>query len=144
MDAKEQREFLGRPQVQRLKDLGMGLKVSRVLGDRVLVKPVTPWTEMDEVEKKGLLYVPEKVKDQNTPMPTTGVVVMVGPEVPNALNHMEDSDLWLNEGDMVMFSRYAGMDIVVDQGDFKLLKYNEIACVLEATNEDAIATLETK
>lgn len=49
--------------------------------------------------------------------------------------------LRLKEGDMVMFSRYAGMDIVVDQGDFKLLRYNEIACVLEATNVDAIATL---
>lgn len=108
----------------------MGIRVSRVLGDRVLVKPVTPFTEMDRLEKEGLLVAPEKAKDQNTPMPTTGVVTLIGVDCNG-----------LQEGDMVMFSRYAGMDIVVDQGDFKLLRYNEIACVLEATNVDAIATL---
>jgi chaperonin GroES len=135
MDTKEQRTILGKPQVQRLKDLGMGLRVARVLGDRVLVKPVTPWTEMDEVEKSGYIYVPEKVKEDNTPAPTTGVVVQMGPEVFDSMQ--------VFEGDMVMFSRYAGMDIVVDQGDFKLLRYSEIACVLEAVNPEAVATEES-
>jgi chaperonin GroES len=135
MDTKEQRTVLGKPQVARLKDLGMGLRVGRVLGDRVLVKPVTPFTEMDRLEKAGLLYAPTRDKEANTPAPTTGVVVQLGPDL-----EMLSSESELKAGDMVMFSRYAGMDIVVDQGDFKLLRYSEIACVLEAMNPEAVAT----
>lgn len=134
MDTKEVRESMTRPQVQRLKDLGMGLKVGKVLGSRVLVKPIQPFTEMDRVEKAGLLYAPKSVKDANTPLPTTGIVLQLGPLLlPNC---------GVEEGDAVMFSRYAGMDIVVDQGDFKLLQIEEIACTLEMTKDALEVTTE--
>lgn len=80
LSKQEQVEALkaAKPYARRLKELGKGVVVDKVWGRRLLVQPVTPYTEMDEVEKKGILVVPEKVKEQNTPRPSTGIVVKVG------------------------------------------------------------------
>ena len=42
-------------------------------------------------------------------------------------------DTNLSEGDMVMFSRFAGTDFRVDEEDFRILEENEIMCTLEDT-----------
>jgi co-chaperonin GroES (HSP10) len=132
MNSNEQRQALGKPYLQKLKDLGMGLSMDRVLGDRVLIMPITPFTEMDKVEKAGLLFIPDSARDINTPPPTTGEVIMVGPEVGSVITI----------GEAVMFSRFAGMDIMLDNVAMKLVHINEIACVLKAANPDAIELVE--
>lgn len=95
--------------------------VSRVLGTNVLVRTVKPWTEMDEVERKGLVYVPEHIKKANEPLPTTGVVMGLG----EALNGE------LKEGDMVMFSKYSGIDFHMQEADYRLLPIENIMCVFD-------------
>lgn len=139
MNSNEQRQAVGKPYLQKLKDLGMGLEMDRVLGDRVLIMPITPFTEADRMEKAGLIVVPESVKDANIPPPTTGEVVMIGPEV-NQEGQLPGSEI--NIGEFVMFSRFAGMDIMLDNVAMKLVHANEIACVLKAKNPDAIQLTE--
>lgn len=165
MNSNEQKKAAGKPYLQKLKDLGMGLSMDRVLGDRVLIMPIVPFTEMDKVEKAGLLFIPETAREQNAPPPTTGQVVMIGPDVPKEawyegirvegrvkIREMNPAanvaDLRrvelpiLTPGEIVMFSRYAGMDIMLDKVALKLLHFNEIVCVLKAEDPDAIELVE--
>lgn len=135
MNSAEQRQAVTRPQLMRLKDLGTGYAMKRVLADRVLIAPIEAFTDVDRLEKEGLIYAPTAVKDTNKPMPTTGKVIMVGPEVP--LDPLNPAQM-LVEGDVVMFSKYAGMDIELNGESFKLLRYAEIACVIQETDPGAI------
>lgn len=128
MDATNARQMLTKPQVQRLKQLTNGLRVGRVLGDRVLVKLVIPYTEMDRLEKSGVLFVPETAKDEHTPLPTTGIVIARGNEV----------DGRLADGDMIMFSKYAGTDVYFNEEAFRIMEVKEILCTLEATEEEVV------
>lgn len=123
MNTREIRAALGRPEIDKLKALGKGIKVGRVLGDRVLVKTVVPYTKADDLEKQGLLYVPESVKQENTPRPNCGVVVARGPEA-----HL------VSEGEMVLFSKFSGTDLIIDEeAGFRILETKEILCTLEDT-----------
>lgn len=122
-EAKDLLKGLGRPQTARLKQLGSGIKITAVLGNRVLIKTIQPYTDLDRVEKEGLLYVPEGVKKDNTPMPSTGIIVMQGDDVVDTRGR-------LGEGTAVMFSKFAGSDFVVDEQDFKILDVPEIMAVL--------------
>lgn len=134
-----------KPQLSRLKALGEGIKVGRVLGSRVLVKTVKPFTDADRVEKEGLLYVPKAVKDENTPLPTTGVVIAVGDSVrcrncwQYKSDHFERSndkyEPLVAEGDMIMFSKFAGMDFMVANEDFRIVSTDEILCTLVDVEE---------
>lgn len=117
-------DAVGKPNATRLKALGLGLRVGKVLGDRVLVRAVIPFTELDRVEKEGFLYVPPSVKKANTPPPSTGIVIQVGPLVKD-----------LTPGDMIMFSQHAGGDYKIDREDFKILEEREVMCTLEEAQE---------
>lgn len=119
MDSKEVRATLTKPQIARLKQMTAGLRVGRVLGERVLVKLAIPYTEMDRLEKEGLVVIPETARDANTPMPTTGVVVATGEAVGE-----------LHEGDMIMFSKYAGTDAIFNEEEFRILEEREVLCTL--------------
>ena len=97
------------------------------MGSRVLVKTVTPRTKMDEVEEKGMLYIPKSVKEQNTPMPTTGIILQLG-----AYANMND-DITLQVGDMVMFPKFSGCDFNIEEEDLRILEASEILCTLVDT-----------
>lgn len=122
MDLRELTAAVGKPQIARLKQVGKGVKLGVVLGDRVLVKPIIPYTELDEIEKKGLLYMPDSVKKDNTPLPSTGIVVALG------LGVSSEARQYLAEGTGVLFGKYAGTDIVIDGGEFKVFNISDIMC----------------
>lgn len=134
MESKDLKTTLSRAQVTKLKALGAGIKVGKVMGRRVLVKLVIPHTAMDEVEKKGVLFIPETVKEANTPLPSTGVVVQIGQELKN--DDYTPKDSMVQEGDMVMFSRFAGTDFIVEQEDYRMLEEQEIMCTLVPADEE--------
>lgn len=123
MEARD-KKILTKPQIERLKQLTNNLQVGKVLGARVLVKLVEPYTEMDRLEKEGLLVIPETNREANTPMPTTGVVVGVGQQVTE-----------LGEGDMIMFSRFAGTDCYFNEEAFRIMDAREVLCTLVETPE---------
>ncbi len=143
--SEELRKSLGIPEVARLKALGEGIRIGEVIGPRVLVKKVKPWTEADRLEKEGLLYVPEDAKEKNTPLESTGIVVAMGSTaLRDPMNlKLDPGDPERNvdcfeypiitEGTMVAFSKYAGSDISADHEDFRILELREILCTLVDT-----------
>lgn len=136
MDSKELKGILNKAQIAKLKQLTNDLQVGRVIGDRILVKLVESYTEMDEVEKKGLLVIPDSVREANQPMPTTGIVVAVGDLqlVYNDINGRMDAPV--REGDMVMFSKFAGSECYFNNEHFRIMEMKEVLCTL-VEREDA-------
>lgn len=133
------------PKIHRFKELGTGLKVGRVIGDRVLVKTIIDETKLDEVEKKGLLYIPEGKKAEYTPLPSKGVVIAVGDGVPYVfwiwyvfyfLLFWLNSDVHrvLKEGDMILFGKYTGTDFRCEEQDFRIIPREETLCTLVDTD----------
>lgn len=122
--------------LERLRMVGAGLMVDRILGTRVLVKTIEPYTLQDKVQEKGLLHIPESAKA--TPadkLPSTGMVVMLGDAV--------DEDTPLKLGDIVMFNKHAGSQWSIDEVDFRVLDYwKEVLGVLVAKDGPAYVKVE--
>lgn len=146
MDQKQMMEALGKPQLSRLKALGVGIEVGRVLGNRVLVKTVIPFTDLDRVEKEGKLVMPEWVKKENTPLPTTGMVVKVGwvncvCGKPAEAHAGSIGGPWhtfvpaVNEGDMIMFGKFAGLDFMIEANNYRIVNVDDILAVLVDTQQ---------
>lgn len=142
MDLREQRAALAKPQIAKLKSLGKGLRIGIVLGERVLVKPVVPWTDMDEVEKKGLLFVPESVKKDYTPLPSTGIIVQVGLGITQEGADPVVANI-LQPGVGVMFSKYGGTDFIIEQETFKILTLDEIMATFDDDEAEIVAVSGT-
>src|SRR5579883_2479776 len=125
MESRELKAAI-KPEAARLKALGKGVRVREVLGPRVLIRTIEPWTEMDEVEKSGLLKLPEWVKRANMPLPQMGIVVQLGEE---ARSRVEERTL--SVGGYVMFSKFAGIDFKVQMEDFRICMLDEIIATFE-------------
>jgi len=86
------------------------------LGDRVVVKP----SENEEVTKAGIV-LPDTVEKEKKEQ---GEVVSVG-------NGDKITKLGLKTGDIVMFGKYAGEDVTVDDVDYKVLEEKDVLAVIE-------------
>ncbi|MBU2608334.1 MAG: co-chaperone GroES [Chloroflexi bacterium] len=85
------------------------------LADRVVIKP----TEREEVTKGGII-LPDTVKEK----PQEGEIVAVGP---GRLD--EDGKriaLDVKVGDKVLYARYAGTEVKVDDVDYVILRETDI------------------
>ena len=84
------------------------------LGDRVLVQPL----EEKEVKKGGII-IPDTAKEK----PQEGEVVAVG----NGRREKgELIPLDVKAGDRILFGKYSGNDIKIDDEEFMILKEDEI------------------
>ena len=85
------------------------------LGDRVVVKP----TPKEEVSKGGIV-IPDTVKEK----PQEGEVLAVGP------GRMDDSgkriQMEVKAGDKVIYAKYAGTEIKVDDEELVILRDSDI------------------
>jgi chaperonin GroES len=101
----------------------------RPLHDRVLVKRV----EEKEVIKGGII-IPDTAKEK----PMEGEVVAVGP------GKMQDdgkrSPLDVKAGDRILFGKYAGTEIKIDDVDYVIMREEEILAVLEAAAKSKSAS----
>ncbi len=85
------------------------------LDDRVLVKPVDP------VEKtQSGIYLPDTAKEKSQ----EGVVVAVGTD--------EDLQSKIKEGDKVLFAKYGGTEIKIENVDHIILSRADILAVVES------------
>jgi chaperonin GroES len=85
------------------------------LGDRVVIKPI----EKEEVTKGGIV-LPDTVKEK----PQEGKVVAVGPG-----RLSEDGKRIVMEaktGDIVIYAKYAGMEIKLDDEELIILRESDI------------------
>ncbi|MFW6150518.1 MAG: co-chaperone GroES [Chloroflexota bacterium] len=85
------------------------------LGDRVLIKPV-PKEEMS----KGGIVLPDTTKEK----PQEGEVVAVGPG--RVTDEGTRVAMDLKKGDRIVYAKYAGTDIKLDDDDYLILRDTDV------------------
>ncbi|MGB9803845.1 co-chaperone GroES [Desulfofundulus sp.] len=92
----------------------------RPLGERVVVKPLPT-----EEKTKGGIVLPETAKEK----PQEGEVVAVGPG--RLLENGTRVPVDLKVGDRVLFSKYAGNEVKIDDEEFLIMREADILGVIE-------------
>lgn len=90
------------------------------LGDRVLVKALEK-----EEEKVGGIIIPDTAKDK----PQEGLIESVGPGKLN--DKGEKQPMNLKVGDKVLFGKYSGTEIKVDNVEYLIMHEDDIFGVIE-------------
>jgi len=85
------------------------------MADRLVVKPI----EREEVTKGGI-YLPDTVKEK----PQEGEVLAVGPGRLSEDGKRIEMDIKV--GDIVIYSKYGGMEIKVDDEEVIILRESDI------------------
>lgn len=88
------------------------------LGDRILIKPL----EAEEVTKSGIV-IPSTAKEA----PAQGEVVALGN---GKLKDGKKHEFSLKVGDKVLYSKYAGDEIKLDDTEYKIMKEEEVLGIL--------------
>jgi chaperonin GroES len=90
------------------------------LDDRVVVKP-------QEAEEKtaGGIVLPDTAKEK----PLMGKVVAVG--TGKLLDNGKRAQMSVKKGDTVLYGKYGGSDIEIDEQEYKILHESEILGVVE-------------
>ena len=88
------------------------------LADRVVVKAIE-----DAEQMRGGLYIPDTAKEK----PQQGEVVAVGP------GRVEDGkrvEMELKVGDKVLYGKYSGTEVTVDEGTFLILRESDVLAIV--------------
>jgi chaperonin GroES len=86
------------------------------LGDRVIIKPLVE----EEVTKSGIV-LPDTVEKEKKEQ---GEVVSIG-------NGEKITKLGLKVGDRVLFGKYSGEDVKVEDIEYKVLKDEDVLAIIE-------------
>jgi chaperonin GroES len=97
----------------------MTLKL-KPLGDRVMVEPI----EREEVTASGI-YVPETAKEK----PQEGKVMAAGPGRRDEEGRYIAMDVKV--GDRVLYAKYAGTEVKLEDKKYLILKESDILAILE-------------
>lgn len=89
------------------------------LGDRVVVRP----KPAEEKTESGL-YIPDSAKEK----PQKGTVVAIGP---GRVENGNQIDLTVEEGDEVLYGKYAGTEVTIDGEDMLIMRENDIFGIVE-------------
>ena len=90
------------------------------LADRLVVEPI----ERDEVTASGI-YVPETAKEK----PQEGKVVAAGPGRRDESGKRVEMDV--QEGDRVLYAKYAGTEVKLNDKKYLILKESDILDILQ-------------
>jgi chaperonin GroES len=102
-----------------MRRVGMALKI-KPLADRLVVKPL----EDEEVTPSGIV-LPETAKEK----PQRGEVLAVGPGTRNDDGEHIKMDVSVN--DKVLFAKYAGTEIKMNDDKVLILRESDILAILE-------------
>jgi chaperonin GroES len=91
------------------------------LGDKVVVRP----TQREETTKSGIV-LPDTAKEK----PQEGVVVAIG--TGRVLDNGERLKLEVQEGQKVLYAKYAGTEVKLDNEEYLILSEKDILAVLES------------
>src|SRR5207302_7009787 len=92
----------------------------RPLGDRVVVKPL----EREEVTKSGIV-LPGTAQEK----PQEGEVVAVGPG--RVLDNGQRVTIDLKQGDRVLFAKYAGTEVKLEDEELLILSERDILAQIQ-------------
>ena len=90
------------------------------LGDRVLVKPIEEGEQM-----KGGIIIPDTAKEK----PQEGLVVAVGPG--KVSESGQAIAMNLKEGDKILYGKYAGTEVRLDDIDHLIMSESDILAIIE-------------
>ena len=92
----------------------------RPLFDKIVIKVI------EEAEQtQGGIFIPDSAKEK----PQKGEVVAVGPG--KTLDSGEREPLDAKVGEIVLYAKYAGNDIKIDNTEYKILSVRDVLGVLE-------------
>ena len=131
MTNEDLRRALPRPEILKMQIVMDGLMIGTVGSGRVIVEPVKPTTALDEYNQRGFITVPDAIREEHTPQPSTGIIVKCAADV--------SPDLY--PGMMVAFSKYAGTRFMIDKKDLIVLHVADIAMTLEVCEGKALGDL---
>ena len=97
----------------------MSVKI-RPLGDRVLVKPLSRET----ITKSGIV-LPDTAKEK----PQEGEILAVGSG--KVLDNGKRTTLEVSVGQKVLFAKYAGTEVKMDDEEYLILRESDIMCIVE-------------
>jgi len=84
------------------------------LADRVVIEPSSA-----EAKTAGGIIIPDTAKEK----PQRGVVVATGPG-------KKDEPVTVKEGDVVLYGKYAGTEITIDNNDFLIMRESDIVAII--------------
>ena len=96
----------------------------RPLGDRVLIKRVE-----EETKTKGGIIIPDTAKEK----PQEGEVISVGPGTLNDKGELRPLDV--KSGDRILFGKWSGTEVKLDNEELLIMKESDIMGVLEGAAE---------
>jgi chaperonin GroES len=91
------------------------------LGDKVVVRP----TQREETTRSGIV-LPDTAKEK----PQEGVIVAVG--TGRVLDNGDRATPEVKEGQKVLYAKYAGTEVKLDDEDYLILSEKDILAVLES------------
>jgi chaperonin GroES len=86
----------------------------RPLADRVLVEP-----KEAETKTAGGIYIPDTAKEK----PQQGTVIAAGPG-------KKDEPMEVKVGDVVLYGKYAGTEVTVEDKKYLIVKQSDILAIL--------------
>lgn len=89
------------------------------LADRVVIKPV----EHEKVTKSGIILT-----DTSKEKPQIAEVLAVGP---GGMVDGKEVKMYVNIGDRVIFSKYAGTEVKLDGEEYLVVRQSDILAVIE-------------
>ena len=90
------------------------------LADRIVIKVVE-----DTEQTSGGIFIPDSAKEK----PQKGEVVAVGPG--KTLEDGKKDEMEVKVGEIVLFAKYAGTDVKMNDETFKILSVKDVLGVLE-------------
>ena len=84
------------------------------LADRVLVEPQAA----EEKTASGII-IPDSAKEK----PQRGIIVAAGPGT-------KDEKMEVKVGDVVLYGKYAGTELTIDEKDYLIMKQSDILAVI--------------
>lgn len=92
----------------------------RPLGDKLVIKVID-----DEEQTSGGIFIPDSAKEK----PQKGEVVAVGSG--RTLDNGEKEPMEVKVGEIVLYAKYAGTDIKIDNVMYKILALRDVLGILE-------------
>lgn len=90
------------------------------LADKIVIKVI------DDVEKtSGGIFIPDSAKEK----PQKGEVIAVGPGKYTDNGTREEMDVKV--ADKVLFAKYSGTDVKIDEVEYKILSVKDVLAVIE-------------
>ncbi len=84
------------------------------LADRVLIEP-----KEAETKTNSGIYIPDTAKEK----PQQGTVLAVG-------KGLKDEPMEIKKGDVVLYGKYAGTEVTVDEKTYLIVKQSDILAIL--------------